>query len=458
MIARRRIGTAIASGLVTEIVNKIVPFVVLHLAMKRLGIEAFGYGQYILALVDFTNLAVILGYQNYAAVALARFAGDREKMAAAISTFLLVKILHAFAVCLLLLSPLVSLPDGSMWILIIGVISSSLDLSPLMMVEKKLIHLNHASIIGKAVNLTGIWWLVHSADDANLVPLFAVIANSVVSCYSLIASARAYPLGRTSFTHLRDFMIRSLPFLAPIGLFLALDRIDILILERQFGLAEMGRYSASLRLVQSAMPFVIMISNVFYSEVLGQTSNEADKKHFSLAFEAVTLMTTCLAAGIYLFADVAYALVYGAADPDAIAVLQILSSTVVSHGLYLVCVQQVLYVKGLTRIVSISLALGIAFIVLAFYLQWIEDIRSMAYISLAARFFCTAIVLAFAMRELKLFPNVQLRRVLIFGGILNILVHWAWPLAWHVRLGCFVLFVGPWLLMRFRHLLSRNKN
>jgi len=165
LLARRRIGTAILSGLVTEVVNKIVPFLVLHLAMSRVGVESFGYGQYILTLVDFANLAVILGYQNYAAVALARFSDNPAKMGAALTTFLLIKISHALVVSLCLFSPLVALPEHSAWILVIGAISSSLDLSPLLMVEKRLVLLNHAAIVGKLLNLCGMWWFVHTPDD-----------------------------------------------------------------------------------------------------------------------------------------------------------------------------------------------------------------------------------------------------------------------------------------------------
>jgi len=457
LLARRRIGTAILSGLVTEVVNKIVPFLVLHLAMSRVGVESFGYGQYILTLVDFANLAVILGYQNYAAVALARFSDNPAKMGAALTTFLLIKISHALVVSLCLFSPLVALPEHSAWILVIGAISSSLDLSPLLMVEKRLVLLNHAAIVGKLLNLCGMWWFVHTPDDGSLVPLFAVMANSVVSLFSLVAGLRSCPPRRTNFTQMRQFATQSWPFIGPIVLFLLLDRMDILILERLFGMAEMGRYASSCRLVQSAMPFVIMISNVFYSETLGQSSVEANRKHFSLAVEAVVLLTVCLAAAIFLFADVIYALIYGTADVEAISVLRTLSTLVIAHGIYLVCVQQVLYVNGLTRYVSAALFVGIAIIAALFSTGLVQNIVSMAMVTVGARFFCAAVVFVIAMRQLQSFPRTELKRALIFTLCLGALVQWASPLDWHWRVVSLLAFVGPWGLFRLKHLLPDKR-
>jgi O-antigen/teichoic acid export membrane protein len=365
MMQYRRIGISLAAAAVAEIFNKLVPFILLRLAMQRLGIEAFGASQYLLWVADILCFVVVFGFPQFTAIQLGQTSFPSENANRIITAQLCGRLFLAAMTgsALWIWSEFSQTSDFSLigWLVIgLAIFFSAIDMYPVQVARSRLASFSMASIMAKMTSIIAVWYWVTDGSDAELFALCSVIANGIVSLISIYVASQEASLTRISFDDFWKQLKGAAKFAPTIILLICLERFDFFFVEKFFDPVIVGSYAAAGRLVQSAVPVIYSISHIFLAELVQNRSNEAQRAHLNMCIEVLALLTSTIIAACVILSGPILQLVYGTTQEIAATILPILSLSLAMHAIYVVFGVLVLPLRGGIGFVGSALGSALA--------------------------------------------------------------------------------------------------
>lgn len=253
MIHKKRLTITLAASLSVEALSKIVPLLTLYFAQKRLGVTAFGFAQFGIAVIEMAIPFITFGYNNYGSVLLGQMQGQPQAIKALIGRIVCAKLLHFFLVSSALLAFVFYSPAYHEYFQLILALSFMLFLSAtellwLSIGVQKYAYVSLYSAIGKILSLVLIIFYVHSSADAILFAALVFLANAVVNLGTMGYGLMHFGMAMPQWRDIKDLFKASREFAAIAVLMIFLDRIDMFVVEYLFGDHELGFYAAASRL------------------------------------------------------------------------------------------------------------------------------------------------------------------------------------------------------------------
>ncbi len=297
-----RIVRSLAGGFFAEIVNKLVPLLILRYVVREIGIEGFGLAQFGYWLIDVAIAFVVFGYTSLAAIELGQNQGKPDEQARIISEVLGLKCLHAVLATACLLAFVWTVPSYTEYKTVVTALSfilltSALDMSFVHIGTSRMLSLSVLTILVKLLSLGSILLWVKGPDDLLTFALLYFGANGVISASNFLLNVRRFRLVRPEAAALRRRFKASLPYAVTGCLSLALDRYDVFVVERFLGAAGSGLYGGPVRVAQALSNVIGSIGMVFFSEVVATKDKESLTRHVSLAIWALFALLMPVVAG-----------------------------------------------------------------------------------------------------------------------------------------------------------------
>ena len=309
----------------SEIANKVVPLVNLHLVAQRLGVEAFGLSQYALWLLDWGIILTTFGFTQVAPVMLKNATSKDEQKGINGGVITARLILATMAIIALVIAiefqnqlmPYKTAVLSSLFILI----ASALESTWILAAKQKLALLSVISIIAKLLSVVAIYSLVRAPEDAVTFVVITCLINAVIAVASFFVAVRLVGLKLPSMEEVINSLKSAAPFALAVILFWGVDRFDLYLVEKYFGAAATGLYSAASKLIGSITPIIAATSAVFYSEMLGQSDHDSLQKLVNASLFWTVSILAPIVFFLSLFSEAALSFVFGANFTEAAGVL-----------------------------------------------------------------------------------------------------------------------------------------
>jgi O-antigen/teichoic acid export membrane protein len=370
--AGSRLRLALGVTIFAEVFGKLAPFIAMRIALERMGIEAFGYAQYSIWLIEICGFLVVAGYQQYGAIAVAQRLNQGSSGASIYSALAILKAIH-FIVVGILLAVLVGLLDqwaeyrSALLILSFALVGSIFDGYFYFMAARRMAVLSTLQLLAKFIPLVGTYFLVQGSEQALLFAALVLGGNSFISFVTGLTLLIRHGLHRPRKSEVFTAWRSSWPFSVSVVLVMICERFELLFVERYFSLETLGGYAASARLMSALSPLIWMSGSVFFSEIIRAETDQA--RRLLRQGLSVNLAGTIFIFLMALFyAETLLTLVFGPLPDEAFVVLRVLSVGLVLQAVYQSFGHQWLPYQGRIRIWNL---LFIPALVLAFSLAWL---------------------------------------------------------------------------------------
>ncbi len=286
-VNKRRIGLAILSGLLLDLINKISPLIVLSHAQRYLGLASFGHAQWLIALIETVQPIIFFGYTNYAMSEIAKAGKGPSFPGQLLSQVNVLKVLHLAALLLFFLvwqttAGPQSLSFGQICLIGLACFAVTLDATWYGLYEHKLARLNIVGGIIRVLALFAVIYFVRSPDDVSVYALFLLLPNIVVSAVTGIYAYRRVGFARVKISEIFETAKVSAPFGVVVFLYVFFDRFDLFLVGEWFGPEQLGAYAGASRVVQSLILLTGSIVLAFYAENIHIKEAKALQSHLSL--------------------------------------------------------------------------------------------------------------------------------------------------------------------------------
>jgi len=365
---RRRIALGLIAGVISEAANKLIPLATLHLAATRLGVKPFGVSQFSQWLTDLGVYFVAFGFAAWAPLAWRSAdqngAKDQMDRARVFSSVTLMRLLHALVACLVL-SFVVQ--DGSTWseyrwILLptlFIVVTSAFDCLWAITYLRAIPLFSGISIAAKVISLIAIVSMVQGPGDALKYTVILQSANAALSMASFVYVWRVVGWAWPSIAQLAVAFRGSLPFAVSAFLLVAIERLDMALVESALGAAGAGAYGGPMKIAISMMPIAGMVTTVFFAEMLNVFENESMLRHLQAVIRVAVVLLAPVAVGMwFVYLDVV-PLILGPEFAAYAKVLPILSSCIVAQMFMIIFGSQVLALRGRVALYNWALLAGV---------------------------------------------------------------------------------------------------
>jgi O-antigen/teichoic acid export membrane protein len=302
-INHRRISLSVASGLLLEIINKISPLLILHHAQKSLGLPDFGWAQYQLALFEVVQPFVTYGFASYALAEASAKGNVKSELQNLFTHILVLKLMNAALVSLFYFISYQFNSSShsdrySFDILLVVMIAGVADSFWLCIARHKLAAISLISGVLRVLSLILILTFVETAENKHLFVMLSLLPNAVISLATGLYSFRELAFSPIVSSRLKDIFRRSTPFALIVLLVAMLDRIDIFLVERWFGLGVAGIYSGPAKVVQSLSMIISSLALPFYAEILNVHEKKVLYKHVSLSLWCLSALISPIIFGL----------------------------------------------------------------------------------------------------------------------------------------------------------------
>ena len=433
MVAKRRIAKSLLGAGIGEIVNKIFPLIILHIVVSRLTVEGFGYAQFGVWIVDLANFFVIFGYQTPLSIEVGKLGDDRPKIGALVSEAIAIKLIHAIVVSIVMVG--IGYLFYADYIDVIFLCSfifftSALDLSFVLVGRQRVFQLSMITVGVKILSLILILTLVQDKEDALLYAVLTMATNGLISVMTLFTVIRQHPLSMPTAKALYLRLVAAAPFALTLILLVLLERFDVLYVESVKGAVGAGLYGGPVRVVQSLVPLVAAVGNVFFSEIVGTDDQEAVRRCAQLGLWVKLLLVMPIIFGVWFVDDYIVDLILGGEFATVAPILSQLALGILPYAFIIVFGIHILQSHGHTRQKNLGLAAGLcvglvsAYILFPMYSYMGIAVASVIAKSVAALFcFISARkIMAIGVSEKvihTLIPAMLMAAVLYFSGITN---------------------------------------
>ena len=312
----------------SEIANKVVPLVNLHLVAQRLGVEAFGLSQYALWLLEWGIILTTFGFPQLAPVMLRNAATVDEQRRVNGSVIVSRLILAALSMLALVLTiqgqkqlePYKVAVLSSSFILL----ASALDSTWILAAKQKLALLSVISIFAKLLSVVAVFTLIHAPGDAVAFVVITSLINAIIAVASFLVAIRLVGFQIPSWSQVMGCLVAAAPFAVAYLLLSGVDRFDLYLVENYFGAAATGLYAAASKLIGSITPIIAAVSAVFYSEMLALSDSDSVERLVNASLFWIISILAPVTFLLGLFDKAVLSFVFGSNFTDAAIVLSIL--------------------------------------------------------------------------------------------------------------------------------------
>ncbi len=424
MIYKKRISITVFSGLIVEILNKIAPLIIIHIAQKRLGIEKFGYALFGISVIELVLPVISFGYNQYGVIAAGK---DPSAIPKLMSSIFVLKLGHCIGLlaCLYLFFGYV--PAYQSYFSLIMPLSlllavSVVDVLWVQSASQKVAVSNVFIGICRLVTLILILIFIKNSQDAILFAILSLVGNALVNLSTCFYSVYKFGLAPPDWIGIRTIFQKSLPYSVVILLTIVSERIDIFFAEHFGGLAGAGYYAGSSRLGHSLTQIANTIIAAFFSEMVIIQDKQSLSSHMRWSLWILLFFLSPFIFGVWFVAGDVLSFIF---DEKFRAIESVLGWIFLSASLSVLTAsfgQQVLFLTGQIRTYAKALALGVLISSTLAYLVGGTSLYAIAIAMCIGKFFTTFIVFMAARKSLVEFPIAILFKTLGPGFLMGLVL------------------------------------
>jgi O-antigen/teichoic acid export membrane protein len=420
LIHKKRVTASLAVNLGVEVINKIAPFIILHVALKRLGVERFGYAQFGISLVDFMLPLVTFGYQIFGSIEIGRLKSKITDVEQLVSDIFYLKLIHATVAFTLLMLFVGLSPHYQEYLSITAALGfilffTAIELNHVHLGNQKMTLLGLFIGVAKIISLFAILLVVQDANDAIWYAVLTVGANAIVCLCTTVYGLQIYRLRPPSLPSMKRVFRQALPFAGVLLLLSVAEKFDMFVANAFLGNVGAGLYAGPVRIAQSVYSAVMAVALVFFSEMVALKDREAFTRHAFLAFWVVFTMMSPLACGIWFVDSELLTFIMGNDEYRGHGrVLSILVTGMAAHALIVVFGFQVLLLKNAKKKLALSMSIGTVICVAgSFLLGSYAGLIGIAVATLLAKVVSGGLMTYFAKSYLEGLPWKELWRSVV---------------------------------------------
>lgn len=358
-----RIVRSLAGGLFAEVVNKLVPLLILRYVVHKIGIEGFGLAQFSYWLIDVAVAFVVFGYTSIAAVELGQNQDKPSELSRVISEVLGLKCIHALIALIALIAFVWTAPGYAEYKPVVTALSfilltSAIDTSFVHIGTSRMLSLSILTITVKLASLAMILLFVETPADLMKFALLYFGTNGVIALGNFVINVRRFPLVRPDGSALKRRFVASLPYAVTGFLLLALDRYDVFVVEHFLGATGSGLYGGPVRIAQALANVVGSVGMVFFSEVVTTKDKDSLTRHVSLASWALFALLLPIVGGSFVTGEGVITLLLGPDFQGNGRILSVLLTGLVGQAFVNVFGMSVLMFHRRARAINLVLAVA----------------------------------------------------------------------------------------------------
>jgi O-antigen/teichoic acid export membrane protein len=362
---RARILSALTGSFAAEAINRLVPLIILHVVVRRIGVSASGLAEFSYNLIDVGVYFIFLGYTSVAQLELGPVRDDKRRVGEIIGEVLALKLIHAVialvaVLAIVALHPAYGKYQPFVWALSVVLVSTAFDLSYVHIGTSRMLSLAMLTIVVKLMSLFSAVAFVHGPQDAVLYAVLTFGANSILAMANFFLNIRQFPVVWPDRAALVRRFKASLPFALTVLLLMGLERYDLFIIERLLGEHGAGLYAGPLRLVRALVQVAGVISTVFVGELVATKSQEDFTRHVNAGLWAMYAVLAPVCVASFFMGSSILSLVISPDFAEQGGTFGILCCVVLAHCLIQVYGMQVLIFRRRGVALNVVLALAIA--------------------------------------------------------------------------------------------------
>ncbi|MFK7872998.1 MAG: lipopolysaccharide biosynthesis protein [Oligoflexales bacterium] len=295
MIQTQRLSKAIASGFGFEILQKIIPFLMISIARTRLGLENFGYAIFCLSVIESLIPWVVAGYNHAASVDINKKSFQIASIAQTVSNTQALKLMHS---AILLLGLLTFTTTGwatnyhpTFFILIaVCLISTAFESHWLLVATQRVAWAHSLNGFSRFLCLILTFFLVNGAEDIHLLIFLWISPSILIHITTALWSIYTYGFKPPQVPSLPSFFTKATPYFWIIPLMTLLERVDVLCIEPLLGAEMSGLYGGPGRITHSLLQTLAAVGSAFFAEMLQVHSKKSLTQHLSLSLWFIALI------------------------------------------------------------------------------------------------------------------------------------------------------------------------
>ncbi len=287
----KRLTFSLIIGLASELINKIIPILILHFAQKKLGTESFGYAQFGISIGEIIVPFILLGSQTIGPILLGQVKDNPQKINSLMSHVTYLKFFQYLMSCVLLLIICFLLPSYQPYfplflLACLSLVFSVIDSIWVLLGIQKMMNANLIISLSRLFGLICIILFIKDHADAVLYCFLTMLPNIMINLGTFLYSFTSMhhftwtPFNKKEFIYI--FKQSSIYGVVSI-MSIVFDRIDILLVERMFDQKNLGLYTGAARIQQSIATSLLTLGLVFFSEAITIKNREALTKHINIS-------------------------------------------------------------------------------------------------------------------------------------------------------------------------------
>ncbi|MDD9950967.1 MAG: hypothetical protein OXT67_05315 [Zetaproteobacteria bacterium] len=287
-LAKRRLSIAGASGIAVELINKLAPFLIYHLAEQRLGVEKFGQSMVGVSLIEMLLPFVVFGYAHHGTVQVAQVEKHVQGRERVVSDLLMLRFLHlmvVFAVGGIIWT--FNFPYAHVMPLLAALsfvlVSGAYELVWFEVATQRVVHLNVMIMSSRFSSLLLVYLFVQSPADYIWFAVLSLFSVFMVNTLAFLDVTRRISLCKPSWTRMRQHFQQSRQYALLMILLIIMERLDILIAEQLYGSAGAGLFVGPARIGHSLIQVASALTTAFFAEMIILQHQEKLQQHLELA-------------------------------------------------------------------------------------------------------------------------------------------------------------------------------
>lgn len=286
--AHKRLSIAGASGIFVELVNKLAPFFIYHLAEKRLGIEKFGESMVGVSLIEVLLPFVVFGYAHHGTIQVAQVETSVLGRRKLVSDLLALRLIHL--VILIGLGFVVwvfDLPYANLMPMLASLsfvlLSGAYELVWFEVATQRVFYLNIMTMFSRFSSLALVYLLVESPKDYVLFAMLTLSSVFLVNTLSFLDVWYRLRLMTPNLIRMKKHFSDSKQYALLMIFIVMLERIDILLAEHLFGSSGAGIFAGPARIGHSLIQVIGALTTAFFAEMIILKKPEKLAHHLQLA-------------------------------------------------------------------------------------------------------------------------------------------------------------------------------
>lgn len=269
----RRIKLTFLFVSLAELVNKIIPFLLIRVGQSRLGLENLGHAQFAIYIVELFLPVMTWGFELFGPISLRtvdpRSDEWRERIGRIIGTRIFLGIIVYGVLLFSLFYFEKFFPYRTLALAIGGLMFlSSLSTTFVHIADQSLSVLARLTISAKIICFLLVLFFVQKPGDDWIFAILSYGVNVSIALASFVYVIRKYGAIRPRLDGLLQSLKLSFPFALSYILAMLMERVELWFAESRGGATAVGALSGPLRLYQGLLFLIISLSAILYSEGL----------------------------------------------------------------------------------------------------------------------------------------------------------------------------------------------